>query len=157
MIYLSSAFSYNFKKFGIARYASGELLAEQKCSPRWWKCSLKPSNLSYHFSLLFRKRKIFNFFLKTLDNAVISRYNTGTKKLGDVEMEKQMTAKQRARQKYEIVHKEERDMATRQFNTRLPVKEYEEITSFLKSKRIRKVDLIRIGYQALMQEFKKEK
>ena len=97
------------------------------------------------------------FFSKTLDNAVISRYNMGTRKLGDGVMEKQMTAKQRARQKYEIVHKEERDMATRQFNTRLPVKEYEEITSFLKSKRIGKVDLIRIGYQALMQEFKKEK
>ena len=88
---------------------------------------------------------------------MISRYNMGTKKLGDDEMEKQMTAKQRARQKYEIVHKEEREMATRQFNTRLPVKEYEEITSFLKSKRIRKVDLIRLGYQALMREFKKDK
>lgn len=49
-----------------------------------------------------------------------------TKELGDVKMGKQMTAKQRARQKYEIVHKEERDIATRQFNTRLPVKEYEE-------------------------------
>ena len=68
-----------------------------------------------------------------------------------------MTAKQRARLKYEIVHKEERDKATKQFNTRLPVKEYEEIMSFLKSKRIGKVDLIRIGYQALMHEFKKDK
>ena len=72
-------------------------------------------------------------------------------------MEKQLTPKQKARQKYEIVHKEERDMATRQFNTRLSAKEYEEITSFLKSKRISKVDLIRMGYQALMQEFNKEK
>jgi len=71
-------------------------------------------------------------------------------------MEKQMTSKQRARQKYEIIHKEEREQATRQFNTRLPVKEYEEITSFLKEKRIPKVDLIRMGYQALLQEFKKE-
>ena len=88
---------------------------------------------------------------------MISRYNMETKKLEDVEMERQMTAKQRARQKYEILHKEERDMATRQFNTRLPVKEYEEITSFLKSKRIAKVDLIRIGYRVLMQEFKKDK
>jgi len=67
-----------------------------------------------------------------------------------------MTSKQRARQKYEIIHKEEREQATRQFNTRLPVKEYEEITSFLKEKRIPKVDLIRMGYQALLQEFKKE-
>ena len=71
-------------------------------------------------------------------------------------MEKQLTPKQKARIKYEIVHKEEREQATRQFNTRLPVKEYDEITSFLKEKRIPKVDLIRMGYQALLQEFKKE-
>ena len=71
-------------------------------------------------------------------------------------MEKQLTPKQKARQKYEIIHKEEREQATKQFNTRLPVKEFNEITSFLKEKRIPKVDLIRIGYQALLQEFKKE-
>ena len=71
-------------------------------------------------------------------------------------MEKQLTPKQMARQKYEIIHKEEREQATRQFNTRLPVKEFNEITSFLKEKRIPKVDLIRMGYQALLQEFKKE-
>ena len=71
-------------------------------------------------------------------------------------MEKQLTPKQKARQKYEIVHKEERDKTTKQFNTRLPVKEFNEITSFLKEKRIPKVDLIRMGYQALLQEFKKE-
>ena len=71
-------------------------------------------------------------------------------------MEKQLTPKQRARQKYEIIHKEEREQATKQFNTRLPVKEFNEITSFLKEKRIQKVDLIRMGYQALLQEFKKE-
>ena len=71
-------------------------------------------------------------------------------------MEKQLTPKQKARQKYEIIHKEEREKATKQFNTRLPVKEYDEITFFLKEKRIPKVDLIRMGYQALLQEFKKE-
>ena len=71
-------------------------------------------------------------------------------------MEKQLTPKQKARQKYELLHKEERELTTRQFNTRLPVKEYDEITSFLKEKKIPKVDLIRIGYQALLQEFKKE-
>ena len=71
-------------------------------------------------------------------------------------MEKQLTPKQKARIKYEIIHKEEREQATRQFNTRLPVKEFNEITSFLKEKRIPKVDLIRMGYQALLQEFKKE-
>ena len=67
-------------------------------------------------------------------------------------MEKQLTSKQKARQKYEIVHKEEREKATKQFNTRLPVKEYEEITSFLKAKGIPKVDLIRIGYRRLKEE-----
>ena len=71
-------------------------------------------------------------------------------------MEKQLTPKQKARQKYELLHKEEREKATKQFNTRLPVKEFDEITSFLKEKRISKVDLIRMGYQVLLQEFKKE-
>ena len=71
-------------------------------------------------------------------------------------MEKQLTPKQKARQKYELLHKEEREKATKQFNTRLPVKEYGEITFFLKEKKIPKVDLIRMGYQALLQEFKKE-
>ena len=71
-------------------------------------------------------------------------------------MKKQLTPKQMASIKYEIIHKEEREQATRQFNTRLPVKEFNEITSFLKEKRIPKVDLIRMGYQALLQEFKKE-
>lgn len=71
-------------------------------------------------------------------------------------MEKQLTPKQKARIKYEIIHKEEREQATKQFNTRLPVKEFNEITSFLKEKRIPKVDLIRMGYQRLLEEFKKE-
>ena len=72
-------------------------------------------------------------------------------------MEKQLTPKQKARQKYELLHKEEREKATKQFNTRLPVKEYDEITAFLKKKRISKVDLIRIGYQKLLEEFKGSK
>lgn len=71
-------------------------------------------------------------------------------------MEKQLTPKQKARQKYELLHKEEREKATKQFNTRLPVNEFNEITSFLKEKRIPKVDLIRMGYQVLLQQFKKE-
>ena len=45
-------------------------------------------------------------------------------------MEKQLTPKQKARIKYEIVHKEEREQAMRQFNTRLPVKEHDEIMAF---------------------------
>ena len=71
-------------------------------------------------------------------------------------MEKQLTPKQKARQKYELLHKEEREKATKQFNTRLPINEFNEITSFLKEKRIPKVDLIRMGYQVLLQQFKKE-
>lgn len=71
-------------------------------------------------------------------------------------MEKQLTPKQKARQKYEIIHKTERDSATKQFNTRLPVIEYGEITAFLKAKRIPKVDLIRIGYQKLLEELNEE-
>ena len=38
-------------------------------------------------------------------------------------MEKQLTPKQKARIKYEIVHKEEREQATRHFNKSLPVKD----------------------------------
>ena len=72
-------------------------------------------------------------------------------------MEKQLTPKQKARQKYEIVHKEEREQATRQFNTRIAAKEHDEIMAFLKRKRISKVDLIRVGYQALLQETKESK
>ena len=67
-------------------------------------------------------------------------------------MEKQLTPKQQARIKNEIIHKEEREQATKQFNTRLPVKEYDDITSFLKAKGIAKVDLIRIGYQTLKEQ-----
>jgi hypothetical protein len=67
---------------------------------------------------------------------------------------KNLTPKQRARLKYEILHKAERDQASKQFNTRLPVKEYDEITAFLKAKSIPKVDLIRIGYQTLLEESK---
>ena len=33
-------------------------------------------------------------------------------------MEKQLTPKQKARQKYELLHKEEREKAIKQFNTR---------------------------------------
>ena len=67
-------------------------------------------------------------------------------------MEKQLTPKQKARQKYELLHMEEREKATKQFNTRLPVNEYDEITSFLQAQGIPKVDLIRIGYQTLKEE-----
>ena len=72
-------------------------------------------------------------------------------------MTKTMTPKQRARQKYEVVHKEEREQATKQFNTRLPSDEYEEIVAFLKKHGIPKVDLIRIGYGTLLENYKEIK
>lgn len=72
-------------------------------------------------------------------------------------MEKQLTPKQKARIKYEIVHKEEREQATRQFNTRLPVKEHDEIIAFLKQKRILKVDLMRLVYQTLRKKIEESK
>ena len=72
-------------------------------------------------------------------------------------MTKTMTPKQRARQKYGVVHKEEREQATKQFNTRLPSDEYEEIVAFLKKHGIPKVDLIRIGYGTLLENYKEIK
>ncbi|MGN0818136.1 MAG: hypothetical protein ACI4L9_04120 [Candidatus Coproplasma sp.] len=65
--------------------------------------------------------------------------------------QKQKTPMQKARQKYEVVHKEEREQATRQFNTRLPKAEYDEIVAFLKKNNIPKVEVIRMGYAALME------
>lgn len=64
--------------------------------------------------------------------------------------QKPKTPTQKARQKYEVVHKEQRDQATKQFNTRLPTVEYDEIVAYLKKHRIAKVDLIRMGYEALL-------
>lgn len=67
--------------------------------------------------------------------------------------QKSKTPQQRARQKYEVVHKEQREQATKQFNTRLPSNEYDEIVAFLKKHGIQKVDVIRIGYATLLADF----
>ncbi len=72
-------------------------------------------------------------------------------------MEKKKTPLQQARQRCEVVHKEEREQATKQFNTRLPSDEYEEIVAFLKKHGIPKVDLIRIGYGTLLENYKEIK
>ena len=72
-------------------------------------------------------------------------------------MEKKKTPLQQARQRYEVVHKEEREQATKQFNTRLSSNEYDEIVTFLKKHGIPKVDLIRIGYGALLETYKEVK
>lgn len=72
-------------------------------------------------------------------------------------MEKKKAPLQQARQRYEVVHKEEREQATKQFNTRLPSNEYDEIVAFLKKHGIPKVDLIRIGYGTLLETYKEIK
>lgn len=66
------------------------------------------------------------------------------------------TPLRKARRKYEEANKEYRDQATKQFNTRLSRKTYDEICAFLKEYRITKVDLILAGYQALQSQYNKE-
>ena len=61
------------------------------------------------------------------------------------------------KKRYEVAHKEEREQATKQFNTRLPSNEYDEIVAFLKKHGIPKVDLIRIGYGTLLENYKEIK
>ena len=68
--------------------------------------------------------------------------------------QKQRTPRQKARLKYEQVHKEERDQATKQYNTRLPKQEFDEIVAFLEKHHIPKVDLIRAGFLALQEQYK---
>ena len=67
-------------------------------------------------------------------------------------MKKEDTRERLVRRKYEATHKEERKRATQQFNTRLPRNDYEQICPILQSKRIRKIDLIYKGYEALREE-----
>ena len=62
---------------------------------------------------------------------------------------KEETPQRRARRNYEIHNKEEREQATKQFNTRLSRGLHDEICSFLKEHRISKVELIYAGYEAL--------
>lgn len=51
---------------------------------------------------------------------------------------KEETPQRRARRNYEIRNKEEREQATKQFNTRLSRGLHDEICSFLKEHRISK-------------------
>lgn len=59
----------------------------------------------------------------------------------------------KARRKYEVLNKEYRDQATKQFNTRISREMYEEICTFLKEHHITKVDLIFAGYEALRNQY----
>ena len=61
---------------------------------------------------------------------------------------KEETPQRRARRNYEIRNKEEREQATKQFNTRLSRGLHDEICSFLKEHRISKVELIYIKNNA---------
>ena len=67
---------------------------------------------------------------------------------------KEETPQRRARRNYEIRNKEEREQATKQFNTRLSRGLHDEICSFLKEYRISKVELIYAGYEALRSQIK---
>ena len=62
---------------------------------------------------------------------------------------KEETPQRRARRNYEIRNKEEREHATKQFNTLLSRETHDEICSFLKEHRSSKVELIYAGYEAL--------
>ena len=66
---------------------------------------------------------------------------------------KEDTPIRRARRNYEARNKEEREQATKQYNTRLPRELHDEICAFLKKNRITKVELIVAGYQALLDHY----
>ena len=59
------------------------------------------------------------------------------------------TPRRKARRNYEARNKEAREQATKQFNTRLPREECDEICAFLKRHGISKVELIREGYEGM--------
>lgn len=63
------------------------------------------------------------------------------------------TPLRKARRNYETRNKEVRDLTTKQFNTRLPRGECDEICAFLKKHGISKVDLIREGYERMKEYF----
>jgi len=72
-------------------------------------------------------------------------------------MDRHLENLRKARRKYEKTHVEERKAATRQFNTRLPTEDYEEICGFLKENRISKVAFIYMGYELLKDQLEKER
>lgn len=62
---------------------------------------------------------------------------------------KEETPQRRAQRNYERRHKEERERATKQFNTRIPRETCEQIEAFLKETGTSKVELILLGYETL--------
>lgn len=71
-------------------------------------------------------------------------------------MKKEETPARRASRNYEERHKEERRLATGQFNTRLPRKDFEEINAFLEEHHVGKIELIYAGYEALKEQYGKK-
>ena len=60
-----------------------------------------------------------------------------------------------ARRKYEEKNKEKRKQASGNFGTLIPRALFDEINAFLKENNITKVQLVKAGYKALLEEKKK--
>ena len=65
---------------------------------------------------------------------------------------KENTPEREWKRKYEERHKEERKARNGQFSTFIPRTEFEEINEFLKTHKLKKVDLVRVGYKVLKAE-----
>lgn len=63
---------------------------------------------------------------------------------------KEDTPQRRANRKYEEKNKEKRREQSGNFQTMIPREIFEEINAFLKENNITKVELIRAGYEALL-------
>ena len=73
-------------------------------------------------------------------------------------MEKKENTPQRtARRKYEEVNKEKRKQTSGNFGTMIPRSLFEEINAFLKETGFTKVQLVKAGYKALLEEKEKLK
>lgn len=63
---------------------------------------------------------------------------------------KESTPSREARRRYEQKNKDKRQAASGNFQTMIPRDKYEEISAFLKANKISKVQLIYVGYNALL-------
>ena len=69
---------------------------------------------------------------------------------------KEETPQRRANRKYEDKNKEKRREQSGNFQTMIPRELFEEINAFLKENNITKVELIRAGYEALLNRANKQ-
>ena len=67
------------------------------------------------------------------------------------------TPVRQARRKYEEKNKEKRKQVSGNFGTLIPRALFDEINAFLKENNITKVQLVKAGYKALLEEKKKTK